>query len=306
MKRRIIWLLAAAFVLGFTACACAEGEDVEFHSAIARYMKDYQYILSADIEAQIIRTFEPQMVHCGAVQVRFEEILYDGQWVYTVAAVTPTDPSATLVIPGEAGLGERMNGDDSRTYRTAALEDEKELIGVYVYPAEFEGVYFVDHFRETDGTTLLLSGSKIGIGNAETTITWQVKIYHIDPYTAEHTFLQTTTYPTTIQPPQTYVEQTYVIQNDELQPFRHLKLVQTSLNTYLFPAWEGEEARYQYHVTLLEADGRHVELGAPPDMEAYALEGFPETLTISIVDATTGGFIGTYEFAAQAPASFGQ
>ena len=101
----------------------------------------------------------------------------------------------------------------------------------------------------------------------------------------------------TIQPPQTYVEKEYAILDTELQLFQSVKLVQTSLNTYLFPEWIKAEDDDRYSVTLLEADGHGVEYGAPPDMESYQLEQFPESLALEIIDAISGEKVGIYELA---------
>ena len=299
MKSIMACLLTMMFAICLVTASCAEDEGVGYQSAIARYMKDYRYTLPAEAEAQIIREFEPQMVDCGQVQVRFEEMLYDGQWLYTVASVIPTDPAATLVLPGESGIGERMAGDDPRTYGAAAKEDGKEIIGVYAYPLEFEDqeTYFVDHYQGTDGVTFLLSGAKIGTTQTEITVAWQIKLYHIDPDAGEYSLLQKTAYPMSVRPPQTYTEKTYTISDTAMELFRSVRLVQTPLNTYLLSDWEKENDHHGYLVTLLEADGHAVEHGAPPDMESYQMDALPSTLTISIVDAWTGGEVGTYELA---------
>ena len=71
-------------------------------SQIARYLKLYGYDLPWEIVKQSHAAFSPLAVDCGPVQVSVDEILYDGQWMYTAASIWPKDPDTTVIMPGSA------------------------------------------------------------------------------------------------------------------------------------------------------------------------------------------------------------
>jgi len=75
--------LIAIFLLCFPLAAfAAENTNADDDSYLARYMTRYDYVLPQTIIDQIQVYFTPQEADCDLIRVRFDEILYDGQWMY--------------------------------------------------------------------------------------------------------------------------------------------------------------------------------------------------------------------------------
>lgn len=169
MKRKHKLLLIVLFILllVFISIPFWKGSQASV-SYIAQYMKLYGYQLKESVIKQSQIQFEPNEVCCGDVAVKFDEVLYDGQWLFTAATVRPNDASRILVLPGGAEFSDRVSGfngenqnGDHRSFRTAAQEDQKQLLCVYVYIKEFDqlSAYFLDSFQEK-GSSVLLSGAQ--------------------------------------------------------------------------------------------------------------------------------------------------
>ena len=300
MKR--MKLLAGFIVLALlvgTASAHAQEAETE-GSTIVWYMKDCRgYTLPEGVTKQIRNDLAPSALDCGEVRIELKELLYDGQWLYTVASAVPTNPSTTLVFPAGAELDDAVSEDDKRAFKDAAKEDDKQLIRVYTYPREFdEGSDYFLNYRQTDQGSLLISGSVLGGGGGEIIITWQILLYDVDPHTGRHTLIREETCQMPIRPMEPYTEKKYlpVESGDELVC---ASLVQTPLQTYLLPVWSEEEAGRYLCAALLEADGAYVPESQVPDSDAYALEALPEIMVVSVMDMFNGSEVGTYALVAE-------
>lgn len=302
--KRIRWI---ALVIMMLLTACAESASASA-SAIVRNMAYRGYELPDAVEKQIVSDFTPDVLDCGEVQVAFKELLYDGRCLYTVASAKPLDPSATLLLPAGAeltdpvcGVHGESAGFDTRTYRDAAKEDGKRLVCVYAYPQEFdEGPDYILDYEQTDDGTLLISGSVLGGGGGEATVTWLVQLYDVDPDTRRYTLIREECCRMRIEPIQPYAERTYWPTGPEGVMDAAL-LVRTPLQTYLLPVWADEEEGKYLRAALLEADGQPVPRSRAPEGDGYALERVPQTIAVRVVDMPSGEELGVYELAVETP-----
>lgn len=184
MKKAILiiltMLLTANRILPERAIA-----DETIRSGIAWYLDLQGYPMQHAVKEGLHAFYMPQQEDCGDVQVTLQEVLYDGYWIYTSASVVPTSSETTLVMPGSAGMDERVSGGngeksrmDIRTFREAATEDGKRLLSVYVYPKEFDYLpfYFLDHRQDANDSSTLLSGSRLLAPSGTITIHGSVQI----------------------------------------------------------------------------------------------------------------------------------
>ena len=278
-------LLALACCLPLSALAIGKEEN-----HLERYIGMYGYAFTDAAKQGVKRDFAPQTADCGQVQVCFREVLYDGQWLYAAASVSPTEPNATLILPGDSESGEPLSGRyfaekalDTRSYQAAAQEDGKQLLAVYVYLKEFDemGEYFLDSYQAEE--TILFSGAPVAGGSEPITLTWTVQLYEVDIQTGKYRFLSESTYPMTIKPMEPYTERVYRPSAGDKMPLESTVLIQTALGSYLKPQWRTEQDRAQYRAVLTEADRQEVPYGGMPS-DAYALFEKPMTLTLALID----------------------
>lgn len=302
MKRTIIVLVLfvtffAVFTLAFITnqpsllSSLASTGDVT--SDIAAWMEPYgTYRLSTEIQEEMHAAFPPITVNCGEVTVTANELLYDGEWMYTSAKIVPNDPDKTLVLPGGAAQpGERVCGingeyerDDMRTFLTAAKEDGKQLLAVYVYPKEYDAVgsYFLDYFQRGNDVSVLLSGAQLAGGNLPISITWQIQIYDVDLDTQQYALIkQIVSEPMNIAPIRELSSYSYEVVSDEA-PFDSVELIESALHTYIRPAWKSPEEAAIHLVTLWDASGNAYPTGATPDVNTAVIDSYPESLYLSI------------------------
>lgn len=157
---RKVALIAILLLCLPLAAFAAENTNADDDSYLARYMTRYDYVLPQTIIEQIQVNFTPQEADCDLIRVRFDEILYDGQWMYTSASVWPQNPDEVIVMPGDVQKNDLVTGpydeklqNDMRSFESVAKEDGKQLLCVYAYMKEFDdiGEYFLDHFQKANG-----------------------------------------------------------------------------------------------------------------------------------------------------------
>lgn len=284
-------LLAAALAFCLPLAAATQGDE----NHLERYIGLYGYRFTEAVAQGVRRDFSPQSASCGPVQVRFREVLYDGQWLYAAASVRPTVPASTLILPGDSESGDPVcghyfaeNAADKRSYQTAAAADGKQLLAVYVYIKEFDelGEYFLDSYQTEE--TILFSGSRVAGGSKPVSLTWTVQLYEVDKATGKYSFLMEWLFPMDVEPMTPYVESVYYAADREELPFDSAVLVQTALGAYVHPQWRTQQDSMRYRVSLIEADQREVARSGMPS-EVYALESKPETLTFALIDLDEGG-----------------
>ena len=233
------------FLLCFPLAAfAAPNTNADDDSYLARYMTRYDYVLPQTIIDQIQVYFTPQEADCDLIRVRFDEILYDGQWMYTSASVWPQNPDEVIVMPGDVQKNDLLTGSydekpqsNMRSFESVAKEDGKQLLCVYAYIKEFDdiGEYFLDHFQKANGVSVLMSGS---LPN-------------------EYFF------PMKIRPLQPYAERTYRVVNGERDLFESVVLAYTPLNTYVFPQWKEKQDQPRFSIALVDANDTPFSQGVP-------------------------------------------
>ncbi len=147
----------------------------------------------------------PVVACARGIEVTFDEIAADGEWVLTSAEIKSTNPTV-LAMPGSATCGDRvcgMNGEqiseDQRSYSEVAQEENKQLVAVYVYPAEFDseacGAYFLDHLLTSTDSFLMMSGANYPLKEGKVALTWGIEVYAVDSADGSYTLLERTEVP---------------------------------------------------------------------------------------------------------------
>lgn len=299
MKRAAIKLLTLTY---FALCcipmvALAVESASQEISYLARYMKLYGSTLSNEIIRQRRVQFTPQEIDCGQVKIRFNEALYDGQWLYTSASVWPKDASETLVMPGDSVLDDPVAGfygettrKELRSFGLAAIEDNKQLLAIYVYINEFDnlGTYFIDHFQETDNVSVLMSGAQLAGRDKPVDVSWTIQIYEVDLATGKYNKQSEKLIPMTVQPLQPYTEKCYRAIDADGLPFDYVVLAQSPLNTYVLPEWKNTTDKNIFSIALIDDNGHDLPQGVQPAMDAYMLDTLPEKITLSLLKRETG------------------
>lgn len=302
MKRTsIVLVLFVAFFAGFALVFIANQPSMlsslaatgDVTSDIAAWMAMYgTYHLPTELQEQMHAAFSPVSIPCGDVTVTLSELLYDGEWMYTAAKIVPNDPEKTLVLPGGAaqpgesvcGINGEYERDDMRTFRTAAKEDGKQLLAVYVYPKEYDtvGSYFLDYFQRANDVSVLVSGAQLAGGNLPITITWQIQIYDVDLDTQQYALMkQVTTEPVTLAPIRELTSCTYEVVSEDA-PFDSVELIESALHTYIRPSWQRSEDAGIHLLTLFDASGQAYPGGAAPDVNTAVMDSDPERLYLSL------------------------
>lgn len=219
---RKVALIAILLLCLPLAAFAAPNTNADDDSYLAQYMTRYDYVLPQTIIEQIQVNFTPQEADCDLIRVRFDEILYDGQWMYTSASVWPQNPDEVIVMPGDVQKNDLVTGpydeklqNDMRSFESVAKEDGKQLLCVYAYMKEFDdiGEYFLDHFQKANGVSVLMSGARMAGGSKAIKATWSIKVYDVNLETGKYSLLNEYFFPMKIRPLQPYAERTYRVVN---------------------------------------------------------------------------------------------
>ena len=176
----------------------------------ADYLTPYAELYMLPVEPQALAQpqviFEPATVEIDGVTVEFLQLVSDGSWILTCAAVASDE---VLILPGAATLDRPAWGEifvaeeaDGRTFRELAENAGKEMRSVYVYLEEFDqaGQYFLDHSIEAE-RTILYSGCSLPEPISEPAIFyWTIQVYTVDLETGKLTHSATETMPVTVTP----------------------------------------------------------------------------------------------------------
>lgn len=236
-------------------------------------------------------SYQPMQIEHNDIEVEINELLYDGVWLYTSADVSASVPNSSIVMPGSADPSSMIQKATSiplsskeTTYLASAIQNDKQLLAVYVYPKEFDsmGLYFLDHYQGEDKATVL-SGAKINSGKQERTITWSIQVYEVDKSNLKYKLLyELNSAPQQIQPFCTPSMQLYSLDVPGDFPFKYFSLIQTDLATYIFPEWLSPQAEHDTRVELLTKEGTAIPRGLAPDVDAYHITGFPDEFLIEL------------------------
>lgn len=145
----------------------------------------------------------------------------------------------------------------------------------------------MDHFQE-ENSSVLFSGAEVAGGEETVECTWVVQIYAVDLQTKKFTLQNEYFFPITIQPLQPYLEKIYYVGSGKNAPFDHAILVDTPLNTYVFPQWNDIHDQSLYRVTLDDSNGFAVQ-GAFPGIEARKLKTLSKEVIVTISERKTDG-----------------
>ena len=177
MRKAACFIMSILFIIGSVQCGYAESMT-QTDSALAWLMELYEYDLPDSITDDMRAFFTPLEFDCGTVQVTLDEVLYDGEYLYTSARVMPVDSTTTLIMPASALVEDFVAGgyhenlrSDPRSFMEAAVQDQKTLLMVEVHPVEFDRAeyYFLDHRQDAGDQTTVFSGASVGwIGEAPT------------------------------------------------------------------------------------------------------------------------------------------
>lgn len=295
MKRYFVMVLTA--LLAVMICTYQGAQAAyEQESGIEKYMNLYDAHLLKETVNIMHNTYQPQTMDCGLIYVTFEEIVFDGRWVYTSASVVPAPEAEVLIMPGSAELGDSVaggNGEKSRTdtrsFRDMATMSQQQLLAVYVYIKEFDEVspyYILDHFQEKDNSSILLSGAPLLSDMDELALHWTVQIYSVDINVGSYSLVGIYEYPVTVSLLAPKTKKTYTNNAASDIPFSTITLIKTALTTYAIPDWENEEDQGRYGLVLLNESQAPYDRGTPPDINTYNIDQLPETLNVVLIDYT--------------------
>ena len=302
MKRLQIFLaLAMVAVMGLTAMTCGYAETPSYAS-LFDYLRIYCEALPDGLREVGARGITPVVIDCGEVQVTLHELIYDGYWLYSAAAVTPTNPEATLILPGGGegsdlvcGLYGEAYREDSRTFSDAAAEDGKQLLSVYAYPKNFEGSgfpYFLDYFQLADDVSLLFSGAAVRASEeAETLpVTLQIEVYGVDPDTHIYQLLGRYEHASSVDVLAVAASRQYLPVNEEdALPFTAIDLINSGLTVYVKPLWEKGIASHQFQLVFLDEQEAAIPSGTlSNDKWTLTLAQLPDQMKIKLIDPRDG------------------
>lgn len=273
-KKTLISLMLACALL----CALTPGlaEEAAAPSGVAWLFQNYY---GFDVPEAMLQASAQDVaaVEVEGVTVQVKEALSDGEWLFTSALVSCDNPEV-LIMPGSAETGEKVGGsegmrisDDTRSYLTAAQEDGKRLLAVYVYPTAFDhsdDPYMMDHLLLGENRFSFLSGSTYPL-RAEEEVAIGVQIYDVDVYSGLYTQVANETIPVTCAPIEMPTEKEWRLSFDA--PLTGFRQVNTCLATYLHPIWRSEEEQYSCSYAILDVGGNEVSLANMPMWEAYEL-----------------------------------
>lgn len=273
-KKTLISLMLACALL----CALTPGlaEETGAPSGLAWMFQNYY---GFDVPKTMLQASAQDVaaVEVEGVTVQVKETLSDGEWLFTSALISCDAPDV-LIMPGSAYHGDAVGGsedmrvsDDTRSYLTAAQEDGKRLLAVYVYPTAFDhsdDPYMLDHLLLGENRFSFVSGSTYPL-RAEEEVAIGVQIYDVDVYSGLYTQVANETIPVTCAPIEMPTEKEWRLSFDA--PLTGFRQVNTCLATYLHPIWRSEEEQYSCSYAILDVGGNEVSLANMPMWEAYEL-----------------------------------
>lgn len=266
-------------------------------SELSQYFLIYGFQMPDDLVEVMRASYEPQCVDCGDVQVMLNEVLYDGRWLYTSAIIQPTVSNKIVVMPGSAQLGDRVCGlygenqrKDDRSFYQVAVEEDKRLLSVYVYPKEFDQLpaYFIDHLQRADEQSVMLSGACLMASSLPLSIHWSIQIYEVDVKTGAYSLQSEYEYPLSIQPVEPITQKNYKPQIDCELPFDLITLVHTPISTYVDPAWRSEDAYNSFDLEILDNEQHPLLKGAPADTVTYKMDDLPDKIYVKLYRGDVG------------------
>lgn len=307
-RRRIIGLVFLCLLLFILpAYGKVLGSD---KSSIAWYMHLYGFDLTESIIEKMNASHSPVSYDCGPVQITLSELLYDGRWLYTSAAATPSNPETAIIMPGSAERSSKISGgynenlrSDDRSFLEAAIQEEKQLLSIYVYPIEFEQspYYFLDHRQDAGNRSTLFSGAIVPWNGDQLTFHLSVQIYEVNVITGVYSLFQEFSFPHTVYPLGPLMEKSYTLidhAGDDL-PFNSIILIQSPLTTYAIPNRKSDGTYNNFEFFLTDEAQVPLPHGAPPESDTYSISQFPDLLHVALYQSGAKQFNSSYIFLAE-------
>lgn len=288
MLKRIA--LAVSIICCFFPLSRSYSEDTKAtDSDIAWLMNLYGYTLPTTTVQTMHQSFAPRSFTCGDVEVTLTEILYDGLWLYIAATATPIHPETSLLMPGSAdfsdfvagGYGEGLR-DDSRSFEQVALQDEKSIIRIFLYPAEFYDApyYYLDHRQDAGDQSTLFGGAPGHWMDENITIHLCIQLEHIELANGECSSPESYEFPIEIERLGSIESRTFQTTYDNDAPFTSIDLVKTPLTAYANIHWKNELFENNIQYELLDNMMNPFAQGAPPGGNAFSMTDLPEEINI--------------------------
>ena len=256
------------------------------------YMDQYGIRLKENVIHRM-KNFSPVQINCNIAEVQLTEVLYDGCWMYTAATIQPVNPEDTLLMPGSAGINEKVCGGyeesrrkDTRTFEEAAREDHKKIYAVYVYPQEFDfcSFYFLDHRQDDNEQSTLFSGAPLFNEDLFKCINLSTQIYEVNLLNSNYTLVEDQIVPVPVYTIGEICIDTYQCKNDIVKPFDELVLIRTPVATYANAIWKSLDDYNYFQFDFLDASGNSLPNGAPADPYAYIMNTVPSSINVKITN----------------------
>lgn len=291
----IVTLIVATFIAIFVITTRSIVSDKAVAPVITQPSSAVMSLLSSYgdttyLSNETMGVIEPIVVETNDVKVTVREIVYDGIWLYTSADICAISPESVLVMPGSAAIGDPCSGlngeldvEDKRSFKTAAFEDGKRLLAVYVYPKEFDelGEYFLDHFQRSGGVSTFLSGARMSTENDPAFLTLSIQVYEVDLQSGKYTLLEEMLSNTQVVYPYVAVERQEYVPNDESAPFDSVLMLKSGIAIYVQPMLEGAPCE-NIDFSCYSKDGERILHGAALDLRALSLTDFPDQITLNV------------------------
>lgn len=287
MQRAIVAFLLSLMLIGMTAVASSEVSEGTPY--LAGYFDYYHCQIPLEAQQRAAELMSPVTMQIGDVRITFQEVIYDGRWLYGAASVVPNDPSKTLILPGDSELDMPVAGhyvenerQDTRTFREAAREDNKELLAVYVYPRGEVNSYAIDSFQLKDNTSILFSSIEMPGEQESLRVAWQIEIYHVSLDTGIYTQIHSTVHYMDVHMIAPLEKQAYALDEGAGAPFGTVTLVKSGLACYLEPDWIDANKDGPLFTMLYDLDGHHIPWNGVQIANVFAIDIFPEKLLMYI------------------------
>jgi len=272
----LIALSGAAVAESNTENSNRHHDLMDIHRFIRTYDPSFQIPL--DVVKTMESSWQSHTAEYESINVSFDEVLFDGYWIYTSASITAKENNV-LLMPGNAYPTD-VYTNSGNTYLEASKSSGKKLLAVYVYPAVFDelGSYFLDSINSSCNEIICISGANWIIDDLFVDILWNIEVYSIDALTLEYSLLEKHTEHTffsNISKKEVYF---YSCDLNDIS-IKGAKLIKTCLTTYI-EFYSESGAVDLYNIILKDENGTTYKKGAPPAINTFYFDKIPKTIIL--------------------------
>ena len=292
LMKRLLSVVLMVAVLSFSLASIGVSESAETEwIGLPWLMSLYGYDIDQGLMDEIHGNFQPQTFDCGEVKVTLKEVLYDGVWMLTASTVVPKDGANVIIQPYSADMDDFIAGgyqenlrDDPRTFRDAAIEEQKDLLVIKFYAEEYlkPGYYFVDHRQDKGEQSTLYSGAPIVLPEENNAVHYLIETWLISPATGKQIAFNSYSFPVEIQRTESQQKNYHSVDADA--PFENATLVMTPLATHILPKWKSDKLMQTSYYQLLDENGDSFPRGLPQDITTCFLTEFPDRFIVRFED----------------------